>query len=119
MHLLSQSWQMFAQHNARDRRFDRLKFAPNLTWRIGFHVPHVEVAGTAVEKQNDAVVGLSCSDTLLYASRRIPRTQCRKSERSKLQDISPIQSVQWRTSFEMHRKILSDTEIDRNTMLDT
>ena len=49
--------QVLAELDAGDRGGDRVELAANVRHRVGLHVPHVEVAGTAVEEDDDAGVG--------------------------------------------------------------
>ncbi len=54
VHLLSQLGQVFAKANAGSGGLYRLKFATNFGGGAGFHVPQIDVAGSAEEKNEDA-----------------------------------------------------------------
>ena len=53
----SQPRQMLAHRITPKRRLDRLELAANSLGGVGLHVPHVQMAGTAVEKDDDAGIG--------------------------------------------------------------
>ncbi len=58
VHLPGQARQQLAHLDAGDGGGDRLELAANLGRGVRLHVPHVEVAGAAVEEDEDAGVGL-------------------------------------------------------------
>ena len=57
VHVRCEAGQMLADRDGRERRGDRLKLAANFGGLVGLHVPGVEVAGAAVEKQHDDMIG--------------------------------------------------------------
>ena len=56
MDLLRESRQQLAHLISANRRRDRLKLTPDTLARFRLHVPHIEMARTTVEEQNNARV---------------------------------------------------------------
>ena len=84
MHLLSESGQMFADWYARKAAGNWIEFAANFAGSFRLHVPHVEMTGSAVEKQHDAVIGF-CRDRIAVGQQRPLTQQRRQSRRAELQ----------------------------------
>ncbi len=80
--------QMLAELDARHGRGDRLKFTPQLDRRVGLHVPHVEVAGTAVEKNQDRRIRTGPAAALgrrLLGPQQARQTEPQVADRARLQ----------------------------------
>ncbi len=57
MNLARETGEMLGNLDPRQTRSDRLELAPDLDRRVGLHVPHVELAGAAVQEDDDARIG--------------------------------------------------------------
>lgn len=78
MHLPGQSGQMLAQMDSRHRGGDGSENAADLGGRLGFHVPHVQMTGAAIEKNHDA--GIRAGGAADRAADRISGQELRQSQ---------------------------------------
>ena len=76
----------------RERRVDGPEFAANPVRCLRFGVPHVEVARTAIEKQQDTRVGLGRDPRRVGASPRLEQLGQRDAEQAKTADLQQMPS---------------------------
>jgi hypothetical protein len=56
MHLLSQSRQMLTDRDTSETAGDGIEFAADLRGSFRLHIPHIQMTGSAVQKQHDAMI---------------------------------------------------------------
>ena len=58
MHLSGKTGKMLTNIRTWQRRGDRIEFAADFNGPGWFHIPHIQVAGTTIQKQDDARIRL-------------------------------------------------------------
>ena len=89
VHLPGQFRQMLAQVDAGGAAANRLKFAADLDRCVWFHVPHVEMARPAIEKNHDAGVGTRPDAALgrpLIGGQQLRQMYAHQPQRAELQE---------------------------------
>ena len=100
MHLLSKPWQMFRNRNARQTAGDRIKFTADFGWCFWLHVPHVQVTGTSVQKQHDAVIRFGRER---ITTRRVQQSSAQQSRQSSRADLQHPAATDFGNEFREFR----------------
>ena len=73
---------MLADGNTSEAAGNRIEFTTDLTRCFRLHIPHIKMAGPAIEEQNDAVIGF-CDQAITFSPKCRIRKQSRCGEHSR------------------------------------
>ncbi len=78
---------------------------------MGFHVPHIKVTWTTIQKQDDAVIGPYRGGTFSAGCTDQPRIQCGQSNCPQLEGMSTIQGARCLRTSRLHNNSLSQMDV--------
>ena len=83
---------MLADGNTCEAAGNRIEFASDLARCFRLHIPHIKMAGPAIQEQNDAMIGL-CDQTVSFGGRHRVSKQSRCGEHSREPEAAELHNL--------------------------